>query len=67
MNLNEISDEVEACFESGTVKPVVSDCVYIIMSVLCTGDLSAAKECLARMKYFVNIEELLKEVLDLPS
>ena len=40
--------------------------VYI-RSVLCTGDLSAAEECLARMKYFVNIEELLKEVLDLPS
>lgn len=67
MNLNKISDEVEACFESGTMKPVYCDCVHIIGSVLCTGDLSAAKECLARMKYFVNIEELLKEVLDLPS
>ena len=31
------------------------------------GDYEAAKEGLARMKYFVNIEESLKDRLDLPS
>lgn len=30
------------------------------------ADYAAAKEGLARMKYFVNIEELLKDTLDLP-
>ena len=33
----------------------------------CVGDYVAAKEKLARMKYFVNIAELLKDTLDLPS
>lgn len=46
VNLDKVSDEVGACFES--------------------ADYAAAKEGLARMKYFVNIEELLKDTLDLP-
>ena len=29
---------------------------------VCTGDILAAKESVARMKYFVNIQELLKDV-----
>ncbi|CAI8043236.1 Iron-sulfur cluster co-chaperone protein HscB [Geodia barretti] len=31
-----------------------------------SGDYTAAKECLARMKYFINIEESLKDRLDPP-
>jgi Fe-S protein assembly co-chaperone HscB len=45
-NLENISDEVAASFDS--------------------GDYTAAKEGLARMKYFINIEESLKDRLDPP-
>ena len=40
--------------------------IFTVIVVCLAGDYAAAKESLARMKYFVNIDELLKETLDLP-
>lgn len=51
-----------------------SNAVFVIvvnlpkfLFVFSPGDFSAAKDGLARMKYYVNIEELLTDTLDLPS